>query len=226
MLVIHLVWKLQKNHYLRACLFRLISPFMPFITEELYHRLHPSTSKVTSICVQDYPKNLKFRDEALEKQFEFVQKISGMVRSLRSDYNLPNNFKADLYIRIFSDSSLAKEVSLFKDVLATSAYANKVVVAEKDDLIPEGCAIVTVSDKCAAHLMLKGIIDPTKEVEKVAKKQEVLKSSLEKLKKSMEIKDYAKKVPKEVQEANAEKVAQMETEIVRLSEAMTFLKAM
>lgn len=131
-----------------------------------------------------------------------------------------------MYFRIFNDSKLAKEVSLFKDVLATSAYANKVVVAEKDDLIPEGCAIVTVSDKCAAHLMLKGIIDPLKEVEKVGKKQEVLKTSLDKMKKSMEIKDYEKKVPKEVQEANAEKVAQMETEIVRLNEAMAFLKAM
>ena len=85
---------------------------------------------------------------------------------------------------------------------------------------------VTVSDKCAAHLMLKGIIDPVKEVEKLNKKQDTLKTQLEKLQKSMEIPDYSSKVPIEVQTTNNEKLGQMKTEIDRLAEAMVFLKAM
>merc|ERR1712062_865790 len=109
------------------------------------------------------------------------------------------------------------------DFLVTSAYAKEVAVVEKDGVIPEGCAIVTVSDKCTAHLMLKGIIDPSKEVEKVQKKQDLLKNQL---KKSMQIKDYESKVPEEVRKSNSEKLSQMETEIVRLGEAMLFLKAM
>ena len=99
-------------------------------------------------------------------------------------------------------------------------------MVEQDKDIPDGCAIVTVSDKCSAHLMLKGIIDPEKEVEKLGKKQASLKNQLEKLKKSMQIKDYEKKVPEDIRTANSEKVSQTETEIVRLTEAMTFLKAM
>ena len=167
-----------------------------------------------------------FRDENVEKQVEFVQKISSIVRSTRADYNLPNKTKTDLYIRIFNDSKLAKEVALYSDVLMTSAYANNVVITENDRQIPEGCAIVTVSDKCSAHLMLKGIIDPLKEVEKLRKKQELLKNQLEKLKKSMEIKDYDKKVPEEVRKNNAEKVGQTQTEIIRLDEAIKVLQAM
>ena len=85
---------------------------------------------------------------------------------------------------------------------------------------------MTVSDKCAAHLMLKGIIDPIKEVEKLNKKQDTLKTQLEKLQKSMEIPDYSSKVPMEVQTTNNEKLGQMKTEIDRLAEAMVFLKAM
>ena len=85
---------------------------------------------------------------------------------------------------------------------------------------------MTVSDKCAAHLMLKGIIDPIKEVEKLNKKQDTLKTQLEKLQKSMEIPDYSSKVPIEVQTTNNEKLGQMKTEIDRLAEAMVFLKAM
>ena len=115
---------------------------------------------------------------------------------------------------------------MYSDVLMTSAYANKIEVVEQDKDIPEGCAIVTVSDKCSAHLMLKGIIDPVKEVEKLGKKQDLLKTQLEKLKKSMLIKDYEKKVPEDIRNANSEKVSQTETEIDRLDEAMAFLKAM
>jgi len=206
---------------------KLISPLMPYISEELYQRLPKVTgAAVKSICVLDYPKDLTYRDETIEKQIEFVQKISGIVRSTRADYNLPNKTKTDLYIRVFDDAKLANEVRMYSDVLMTSAYANKIEVVEQDKDIPEGCAIVTVSDKCSAHLMLKGIIDPIKEVEKLGKKQDSLKTSLEKLKKSMLIKDYEKKVPEDIRQANGEKVSQTETEIVRLTEAMTFLKAM
>merc|ERR1712223_960829 len=209
---------------------KLISPFMPYISEELYQRLPKATSTgspaVKSICVMDYPKDLSYRDEAIEKQIEFTQKICSVVRSTRADYNLPNKTKTDLYIRIFNDSKLAIEVQALSDVLMSSAYASKVIIAETDDKIPEGCAIVTISDKCSAHLMLKGIIDPGKEIEKLNKKQDSMKSQLQKLQKSMEIKDYTSKVPVDVQAANSEKLAQMETEINRLTEAMSCLKAM
>jgi valyl-tRNA synthetase len=149
---------------------------MPYISEELYQRLPKVTGTAgKSICVLDYPKDLTYRDETIEKQIEFVQKISGIVRSTRADYNLPNKTKTDLYIRVFDDAKLANEVRMYSDVLMSSAYANKIEVVEQDKDIPEGCAIVTVSDKCSAHLMLKGIIDPIKEVEKLGKKQDPLK---------------------------------------------------
>ena len=115
---------------------------------------------------------------------------------------MPNKTKTDLYIRVFDDAKLANEVRMYSDVLMTSSYANKIEVVEQDKDIPEGCAIVTVSDKCSAHLMLKGIIDPIKEVEKLGKKQDSLKTSLEKLKKSMLIKDYEKKVPEDIRQPN------------------------
>ena len=180
---------------------------------------------------------------------EFVQKICSIVRSTRSDYNLPNKTKTDLYVRVFNDSKLAQEIDALNDVIMSSAYASKVTVTETDSKIPEGCAIgkdacynnfdacifmtmlslfflVTVSDKCSAHLFLKGIIDPIKELEKLQKKKDTMKSQLEKLKKSMEIPDYATKVPVDVQTSNKEKLSQMDTEINRLTEAMSFLKAM
>ena len=99
------------------------------------------SNKIQSICVQEYPKNLIYRNEALEKQVEFIQKICSVVRSARADYNLQNKTKTELYIRVFNDSKLAQDIEAFNDVLMSSAYAKNVTVTESGEKIPEGCAI-------------------------------------------------------------------------------------
>ncbi len=71
-----------------------------------------------------------------------------------------------------------------------------------------------------------GLIDPVKETEKLEKKRSALSSSLEKLKKSMEMEGYETKVPADVRAANAEKLEQTKTELIRLGDAITALKNM
>lgn len=78
---------------------RLLSPFMPFITEELYQRLpRPKEllDKVPSISVDAFPdEERKFINDRVEKEVEFVQKVAKAIRSTRSDYNLPNKMKTE-----------------------------------------------------------------------------------------------------------------------------------
>ncbi len=71
-----------------------------------------------------------------------------------------------------------------------------------------------------------GLIDPIKETEKLEKKRSALSSSLEKLKKSMEMEGYETKVPADVRAANSEKLEQTKTELIRLADAITALKNM
>ncbi len=70
------------------------------------------------------------------------------------------------------------------------------------------------------------MIDPIKETEKLEKKRSALSSSLEKLKKSMEMEGYETKVPADVRAANSEKLEQTKTELIRLADAITALKNM
>ena len=112
-------------------------------------------------------------------------------------------------------------------ISATLAYSSKVAVVSSDDKSnapPGGCAIVTVSDKVAAHLMLKGIIDPEKEVEKLEKKKIQLNNQYEKLLKAAQVPGYEQKVPENVRTANAEKCEQTKKEIERLIDAVAALK--
>ena len=79
---------------------RLISPLMPFISEELYQRLprrQPETD-APSISVTWYPLPADFglfRDEKVEEAFELAKQAINKVRSLRSDYQLTPKIKTD-----------------------------------------------------------------------------------------------------------------------------------
>ena len=95
---------------------------------------------------------------------------------------------------------------------------------DKSNGPPDGCAIVTVSDKVAAHLMLKGIIDAEKEIEKLEKKKTLLHNQYEKLIKAAQVPGYEQKVPESIRMANAEKCEQTKKEMERLVDAVSALK--
>lgn len=95
-----------------------------------------------------------------------------------------------------------------------------------NELAPDGCTIITVSDKCVVNLLLKGLIEPSMEISKVQKKIEFLQGKKEKLEKAMNAPDYESKVPAEVRQANVDTLTQSSTELVRLENALQALKLM
>ncbi|GLV42742.1 Valyl-tRNA synthetase [Carabus blaptoides fortunei] len=198
---------------------KCLSPFMPFITEELYQRL-PRSDTVPSICVAPYPEPdvCAWKDESVDQEVAFVQKIAKAIRSARSDYNLLNKIKTEAYLYA-KDETLVKYTS----ALCTLAYCSKI---EFNVTPPVGCAILTVSDKCEVHLLLKGFIDPSKELEKILKKQEQLNETKTKLEQAMAADDYSVKVPENIRETNDQKLEQTVTELERIVKAIETLKLM
>lgn len=91
---------------------------------------------------------------------------------------------------------------------------------------PVGCAIITVSDKCEVNLLLKGLIEPAKEIAKLQKKLDFLQGTEKKLKQLISAADYKTKVPAEVQQSNSEKLEQTTKEMVRLNDAIEGLSKM
>ncbi|XP_075229848.1 valyl-tRNA synthetase isoform X2 [Lycorma delicatula] len=212
-----------------TCL-RLISPFMPFITEELYQRLAEffpdNKSRPVSICVASYPEPeeyQKWRDISLEKEMEFVENLIHSLRSARSDYNLVNRMKADVFV-CCSEESVGKTVEKFKTTIMTLASCKDLILTDKPPTT--GCAIITVSDKCVVHLLLKGLIEPSKELQKLDKKKEGLEQTITRLNQAMSIEDYENKVPVDVQQTNTERLEQAQRELSRVTDAMAALKLM
>uniref|UniRef100_A0A8C2Z2A2 valine--tRNA ligase n=1 Tax=Cyclopterus lumpus TaxID=8103 RepID=A0A8C2Z2A2_CYCLU len=103
------VQRLVCRQTLYTCLevgLRLVSPVMPFVSEELYQRLprRRPQSDPPSICVTPYPDTEEFcwHSAEVDRDMEFVMTVIKTIRSLRSDYNM-NKTKADCKI---TDTSL------------------------------------------------------------------------------------------------------------------------
>uniref|UniRef100_A0A671P2A0 valine--tRNA ligase n=1 Tax=Sinocyclocheilus anshuiensis TaxID=1608454 RepID=A0A671P2A0_9TELE len=208
---------------------RLLSPLMPFVTEELFQRLprrHAQDSP-PSICVTPYPETSEFcwHSEDVDRQMEFVMSVVRTIRSLRADYNLTKT-RADCYLQCI-DSDTAALVQTYSLQIQTLSYSQAIYpVVGGDSTIPQGCAVAIASDKCTVHLMLKGLIDLEKEVTKLTAKKGELEKQMEKMKEKMAKNDYMEKVPVKVQEADAEKLRQNETELQKVKEAIKNFRKM
>jgi valyl-tRNA synthetase len=148
------------------------------------------------------------------------------VRSLRSDYELMNKQKADLYVQLVDTKK--EELADLTPLIGTLASANNVnLLTATDDksAIPVGCAKVTVSAKCTVSIALQGVLDIAKEVTKLNAKRQKLQQQVEKLKEVTAKADYEEKVPLGVRNNNTEKLQSMNTELKHLEEAIEVLSA-
>ncbi|CAF0857472.1 unnamed protein product [Brachionus calyciflorus] len=209
---------------------RLISPLMPFISEELYQRLprrRPETD-APSICVTQYPlpKDFDlFRNTDLELNVKLSQDAISKIRSLRSDYQLTIKTKTDVYVKSI-DNQLEKALNDFQDLILTMTNGKMIEFLADGKEQPIGCAFTTLSDKCKIYIMLKGIIDVDKEEVKLGKKKDLLFKSIETLKKEMAKPDYETRVPEAVRIKNQEKMSQLTNEVALIDEGLEQLQTM
>ncbi|XP_030640366.1 valine--tRNA ligase [Chanos chanos] len=208
---------------------RLLSPLMPFVTEELFQRLprrRPQDAP-PSISVTSYPETSEFcwHSEEVDRQMEFVMTVVRTIRSLRADYNLTKT-RADCYLQCV-DSDTVGLVQKYQMQIQTLSYSQSIhAVAGGDSAIPQGCAVAIASDKCTVHLLLKGLIDTEKEVAKLTAKRGELEKQVKKLEEKMAKNDYKEKVPLKVQEQDAEKMRQTQAELQKAMEAIENFRRM
>jgi valyl-tRNA synthetase len=215
---------------------RLISPFMPFISEELYQRL-PRRRPLTdapSICVTPYPLPSQFdvfRSSEIETQVKFNLEAINKIRSLRADYQLTPKTKVDIFVQSFDAAGIRQAASLrrFQDLIQIMTNAKECTFLDggsDDASIPVGCVFSTLSDKCKVYMLLKGVIDIEKEQVKLAKRREALLKQIEAIKRDQAMPNYESKVPEEVKVKNQEKLSQLANEIELIDDGVKQLQAM
>jgi valyl-tRNA synthetase len=97
---------------------RLLSPFMPFLTEEIWHALYADTPPTKSIALTRYPQPADFPlDPIAEAEFNLLQELIVLIRSIRKELQVPEKEAAPI------------RVSSFDSANANLAIANAVILA-------------------------------------------------------------------------------------------------
>ncbi|EPQ53150.1 hypothetical protein GLOTRDRAFT_100848 [Gloeophyllum trabeum ATCC 11539] len=195
---------------------RLLHPFMPFVTEELWQRLPRRPNDPTpSIMISSYPTHdSDFVFDAADRQFDLIFDAIKAGRSLAASYSLQND------IQIFVHCQADEEAALFESQKATMQTLTKgcqsVKVVRSVDEITPGCGSAVLSPTIALHILVRGLVDLDAEIAKCEKKIHLANLNLEKVKKAESVADYEATVPANVRLANEEKRKTYVAEIAAL----------
>jgi valyl-tRNA synthetase len=190
---------------------RLLHPFMPFITEELWQNI---PHKGDSIVIAPYPEFLKsLEDPKAESHTEMLQDVVTKVRNIRSEMNV--DAKQPVSVRIATtDPEIA---ALFADV---REYVFKLASVNQVDVVPalsgDKLAAQAVAAGCALEVPLAGIIDFDAERARLSKELEKVQREIDGLGRKLSNESFVAKAPADVVEENRRRLADYEGQAAKL----------
>ncbi|MBA0645042.1 hypothetical protein Goklo_013180, partial [Gossypium klotzschianum] len=192
---------------------RLLHPFMPFITEELWQRLPgvKSHTKKESIMMCDYPSPIEsWTNERVEYEMDLVESTVRSLRSLRAELLAKQKNERLPAFALCQNDEVAKIIRSCELEISTLATLSsfKVLLSGVDDA-PAGCAFENVNENLKVYLKVHGTLNAEAEREKIKNKMDEILKQQEKLKKIINASGYQEKVPSHIQEENATKLAKL-----------------
>ncbi|CAN3375512.1 hypothetical protein DIURU_005750 [Diutina rugosa] len=201
---------------------RLIHPFMPFVTEEMWQRLPRRQGDDTpSIVVAKYPQYVKEYDNAeAATHYEFVLDVAKGIRSLLAQYNIIKNGQAFVETADAGQYDVAN--AQVDSIAALIKGVEKITVVKQASDVPSGCAVLSVSPSCNVHVLVKGQIDIDAEITKVQKKLQSAEEAIGKTKDAMA--KFNDKTPQAAKDASATRMEKLTAEVEGYNQTVAILE--
>ena len=199
-----LVWAMQG-------MLKLLHPFMPFITEEIWQVL---TNGASMIILENYPvydSSIDFGAE--EKDFEKIISAIKAVRNTRSEMNVPPSVKAKLFIET-AEPELFNSCALFFEKLAS---ASAVEAGEKFD-VPDSANAVT--DSARIFIPMDELVDKEKEIARLEKEKAKVQKDIDFLSGKLSNQGFIAKAPEKLIEAEKAKLAKAEEKMAKINQSI------
>ena len=199
---------------------KLLHPYMPFITEEIFCSLQDEEE---SIMVSEWPVfEEEFDFKAEENEVEMIKNAVRNIRNLRADMNVPPSKKASVYVvsekeevrRVFEDS---------KVFFATLGYASEVhVQADKEGIAED--AVSTVIPDAVIYMPFAELVDVEKEIARLEKEAGRLEGEIKRAKGMLSNERFVSKAPAAKVEAEKEKLEKYTAMAAQVAERLSQLK--
>ena len=193
-------------------LLQLLHPFMPFITEELWHELRPREEKEACI-VSSWPQPSKAQDARAEAVFTQIQQIITAIRNLRSRYNVAPRKKVDVFISLPTGSqSMCESIEQNSSYLSRLANLDALTVGIEMDK-PDQCASAVVG---STEVHVVGLIDPEEERTRLTKEIAQKEAFLKRIQRKLQNPNFVERAPSAVVEKERQKEHDTLSELSRL----------
>ncbi|UZA24704.1 valine--tRNA ligase [Moraxella bovis] len=204
---------------------RLTHPIMPFITEEIWQTLAPMLGQAgESIMLAPFPVADDERiDEQAENDMAWLQSLIGAVRNIRGEMKLGNAVRLPVLLQGVTDeerASLARIESQFKAL----AKVEMLTIVSDDDEIPLSSQALIGSLKVLVPM--KGLIDPTAELNRLNKVREKLQAQADAISKKLSNEGFVAKAPAQVVEAEKAKLAELDGQLAEVEKQVGQLSSL
>jgi len=181
---------------------KLLHPFMPFITEEVYSHLITDDESIMISKWPEYSANTLYAEE--EKLMGFIMDAVRGIRNIRAEMNVPASRKSKAFFvttdRTIEDV-LVQEQSTFTRLASLSE-----IVVQKDKSGIADDAVAVVVNGAEIYLPLEDLIDLQKELERLEKEKANLEMELDRVNKKLGNEGFVSKAPPAVIEGEREKL--------------------
>ncbi len=176
---------------------KLLHPFMPYITEELYQKL-PGHKE--SIAVEQFPVYRQdWVDEVAENEFETLQELISKIRGIRTEKKIPPSKKIEVELIPLNDEIKAL-IERERDLISLLVNAEKLECVEKFD--EEKMYSKAASKGTEIGVSLENLLDKEAERERIEKELGKIEKEIEKVEKKLNNEQFLARAPKEVVEKN------------------------
>ncbi len=172
---------------------RLLHPFMPFLTEEIWQHL-PTKGK--TIMLSSWPGVSGYRNEQAEKEMALIMEVIRSVRNIRSEMNVAPGRRADIILVAPEEETMAVLQKGLDDIrqLALGEQISLLQKIEKN----HGQAASAVLTGVSVYIPLKGLLDFDKEIAKIRKEIENALAEQKRLEGKLNNPGFVGKAPEEV----------------------------
>ena len=200
---------------------KLLHPYMPFVTEEIYSTLVPEEE---SLMISPWPVYEEANNFPAEETIvEHYKEIVRGVRNVRAEMNVPNGRKATIYV-VCEDEAILKGLEELKNSAMMMAAANDFIVQHDRANIADDAVSVVVPD-ATVYVPLNELIDFEQEIERLSKEEARLTKEIARATGMLNNEKFVSKAPEAKVREEREKLETYKQMMEQVKERLEGLKA-
>lgn len=198
--------------YVLTDILKLLHPFMPFITEEIYQAIPHDTESIMISKWPEYDPALSFADE--EAQMEKIMDAIRAIRNRRAEMNIPPSKKSKVYV----ETAFADVFAVGSEFIKRLAYASDVEIADAfGDL---GNTVTIVTNDAKIYIPLGDLVDFEAEAKRLQKELAAAEEKLAFINKKLDNPGFVNKAPEKVVQQNRDEAVKLTEKIANLRSSL------